>query len=112
MAVNYCGKNFFNIGHQDKKNGLSELEDLRNGETVKFESILELGEKLYGHTSQDGREVIRNQLKTLRNLWDKISEDILNTSSKIDKCLQQFSDLTRCQSYETFLCHSWQQQIS
>ena len=86
---------------QDKKNGLSELEDLRNNETVKFESILELGEKLYAHTSQDGREVIRNQLKTLRSLWDKINEDILNTSAKIDKCLQQFSDLTSLQEQLT-----------
>lgn len=86
---------------QDKKNGLSELEELRNNETVKFESILELGEKLYAHTSQDGREVIRNQLKMLRGLWDKITEDILTNSSKIDKCLQQFSDLTSLQEQLT-----------
>jgi nesprin-1 len=86
---------------QDKKNGLCELEDLRNNEAVKFDSILELGEKLYAHTSQDGREVIRNQLKTLRGFWDKITEDILNRSASIDKCLQQFSDLTSLQEQLT-----------
>ena len=86
---------------QDRKNGIIELEDLCNNESLKFESILELGEKLYSHTSQDGREDIRNQLKKLRSLWDKISEDINSTSAKVDQCLQQFSDLTSLQEQLT-----------
>jgi len=86
---------------QDRKNGICELEDLRNNESLKFESILELGEKLYSHTSQDGREEIRNRLKKLRSLWEKMTDDITATSAKVDQCLQQFSDLTSLQEQLT-----------
>lgn len=86
---------------QEKKAGISDLEELRTGESLKYESILELGEKLYIHTSQDGREEVRQQLKKLRDLWESMSLDMARTSALLEKCLQQFSDLTILQDQLT-----------
>ncbi len=86
---------------QDRKNSVEELEDVRANECTKYESILELGERLYSHTSPDGKEVIRKQLAELRAAWEKLSEDLQNTLSKLDSCLQQFADFTTLQEQLT-----------
>jgi len=42
---------------------MRDLADLRSSESSKFENLVELGERLYTHTSPDGREIIRQQLR-------------------------------------------------
>jgi nesprin-1 len=48
---------------QDRQRKIRDLIEVKNAETSKYESLIELGEKLYAHTSPDGREIIRQQLK-------------------------------------------------
>ena len=86
---------------QDRRNALEELEDLRSNESIKYDSIVEQGEKLYSHTSPDGKEKIRSQISELKVSWESLSEEILSNTNKIDVCLQQFSDFTSAQEQLT-----------
>ncbi len=86
---------------QERRNNVEELEDMRTNECAKFESIMELGERLYSHTSPDGKEVIRNQLASLRSSWEQLSDDLQNALNKLDSCLQQFADFTSLQEQLT-----------
>ena len=86
---------------QDRKNNIEELEDLRSNESIKYDSIVEQAEKLYSHTSPDGKEVIRQQISELKRMWETLAEDIVSHTNKIDVCLQQFSDFTSAQEQLT-----------
>lgn len=86
---------------QDKQNKARELSDLKNKETPKFESLLDRGEKLYNHTSPDGREIIRQQLRNIRALWESFGDVLQDTSNNLDQCLLQFSDFSLAQEQLT-----------
>jgi nesprin-1 len=86
---------------QERRNNIEDLEEMRINESIKMDSIIELGEKLYSHTSVDGKEVIREQLQNLRHNWDVLTEEIQNSGAKIDTCIQQFSDFTSSQEQLT-----------
>jgi len=47
---------------QDQQNKLREMSDKRISDSTLFEGLIDRGEKLYGHTSPEGREIIRQQL--------------------------------------------------
>ncbi len=82
---------------QERRGSIEELEDLRTSEAAKFDSLLELGERLYSHTSPDGKEIVREQLAALRSSWDQLSEDLQAATGRLDACLQQFSDFSALQ---------------
>ena len=86
---------------QERRNNIEELEELRTNESIKFDSIIEMGEKLYSHTSPDGKEKIRDQLQSLRSNWESLSEEMQTSGTKIDTCLHQFSDFTSSQEQLT-----------
>ena len=86
---------------QERRNNIEELEELRTNESIKFDTIIEMGEKLYSHTSPDGKEKIREQLQSLRNNWESLSEELQTSGTKIDTCLHQFSDFTSSQEQLT-----------
>lgn len=86
---------------QDKQNKSRELTDLKNKETPKLESLLDRGEKLYNHTSPDGREIIRQQLRNIRTLWENLGDCLQDTSNNLDQCLLQFSDFSLAQEQLT-----------
>lgn len=48
---------------QEKKATLIALMEARSRKSPQLESVIDAGEKLYSHTSPDGREVIRQQIK-------------------------------------------------
>ncbi|KAL7297367.1 hypothetical protein TKK_0009753 [Trichogramma kaykai] len=79
---------------QERQKAIRDLVDIRSTENPKFESVIDLGERLYTHTSPDGREIIRQQLRNLRTLWDTFSDNLQATSQKLDLCLTQFSDFS------------------
>ncbi|KZC10894.1 Nesprin-1 [Dufourea novaeangliae] len=79
---------------QSRQKHIRDLGDTRTKENARFESVIDLGEKLYGHTSPEGREIIRQQLRNLRSLWDGFSEDLQNTMQKLDQCLMQFAEFS------------------
>ena len=86
---------------QEKRNTLEELEDQRSNESFNFDSLIELGDKLYLHTSPDGKEIIRQQIKELKSAWECLAEEIVKQTKKIDVCLQQFADFTSAQEQLT-----------
>ncbi|CAB4070178.1 SYNE1 [Lepeophtheirus salmonis] len=82
---------------QTRKMNIEALEEIKNSENLKYDSISELGEKLYSHTSASGKEVIRGSLKNLRCQWDELTSNLQSASLSLEKCLQQFSDFTTLQ---------------
>ncbi|XP_059468655.1 muscle-specific protein 300 kDa isoform X2 [Neocloeon triangulifer] len=86
---------------QDRQRKIRDLVEVKNTESSKYESLIELGEKLYAHTSPDGREVIRQQLKTLRTLWDSFCEDLQASSNKLEQCLMQYVEFSMAQEQLT-----------
>ncbi|XP_054006700.1 muscle-specific protein 300 kDa isoform X2 [Hylaeus anthracinus] len=79
---------------QSRQKRIRDLGDTRTKENARFESVIDLGEKLYVHTSPDGREIIRQQLRNLRTLWDGFSEELQGTTQKLDQCLMQFAEFS------------------
>ncbi|CAH3870841.1 unnamed protein product [Pieris brassicae] len=86
---------------QEKQNKAKELYETRNKKTPIFEDFLSLGEKLYAHTSPDGREVIRQKIRKVRSLWDSFGDSFQETVNKLDQCLLQFSDFSLAQEQLT-----------
>ncbi|KAL1139461.1 hypothetical protein AAG570_006445 [Ranatra chinensis] len=86
---------------QDRQKKIRDISDLRTKECVKFDSLIDKGEKLYVHTSPDGREIIRQQLRNLRTIWDTFSEDLQNGMQKLDQCLMQFAEFSLSQEQLT-----------
>ena len=86
---------------QTRQKSIRNLGDTRTKENARFESIIDLGEKLYTHTSPEGREIVRQQLRNLRTLWDGFSEDLQSATQKLDQCLMQFAEFSLSQEQLT-----------
>lgn len=86
---------------QERQNKLRDMSDKRINDSTSFENLIDRGEKLYGHTSPDGREIIRQQLRNLRTMWDNYTDDLNQASQKIDHCLLQFNDFSIAQDQLT-----------
>lgn len=82
---------------QKRQQLIREMADKRNNDSTVFEALLDRGEKLYSHTSPDGREVIRQQLRNLRTSWDNLIDDLNTATQKIDQCLLQFGEFSVAQ---------------
>ena len=86
---------------QSRQKNIRDLGDTRTKENARFESVVDLGEKLYAQTSPDGREIVRQQLRNLRTLWDGFSEDLQSATQKLDQCLMQFAEFSLSQEQLT-----------
>lgn len=86
---------------QDRQKQIRELIEERNQKSEEFEALIEKGEKLYTHTSPDGREIVRQQIRNLRTIWDGFTDDLQSATSKLDQCLVQLSDFTATQEQLT-----------
>ncbi|XP_066158002.1 muscle-specific protein 300 kDa isoform X10 [Euwallacea fornicatus] len=86
---------------QQRQNEVRNLIDEKNRRSVEFEDLIEKGEKLYVHTSPDGREIIRQQLRNIRTIWDSLGDDLQIATNKLDQCILQFSDFAATQEQLT-----------
>lgn len=86
---------------QTRQNAIRDISERRINDASLFENIIDRGEKLYVHTSPEGREIIRQQLRNLRADWDHFSDDLNTSSQKIEQCLLQFGDFTAGQEQLT-----------
>ncbi|XP_060527804.1 muscle-specific protein 300 kDa isoform X12 [Cylas formicarius] len=86
---------------QKRQNGIRQLVDEKNQRSLEFEHLVEKGEKLYAHTSPDGRDIIRQQLRNIRTIWDTLGDDLQTAINKLDQCIVQFSDFTATQEQLT-----------
>ncbi|KAF7272974.1 hypothetical protein GWI33_014281 [Rhynchophorus ferrugineus] len=86
---------------QARQNDVRNLFDEKNRKAIEFENLIDKGEKLYVHTSPDGREIIRQQLRNIRTIWDTLGDDLQTATNKLDQCILQFSDFTATQEQLT-----------
>lgn len=86
---------------QNRQKEIRELIDERNQRSGQFDNLLDKGERLYAHTSPDGREIVRQKLRNIRTIWDTFAEDLQSATNKLDQCLLQFSDFTAAQEQLT-----------
>ena len=56
-----------------------------------FNSALESGERLYPNTSNEGREIIRRDLRALRDKWENYNEGLNGTQRKLESSRMQWS---------------------
>lgn len=57
----------------------------------RFNSALESGERLYPNTSNEGREGIRRELRSLRDQWENYNDTLHETQRNLDSCRMQWS---------------------
>lgn len=86
---------------QDRRVKMDKLQDVRIELDKESEDLGDLGEKLYVHTAPDGREMLRVQLKTMRERWESLCEDLSMAFNKLDQCLQQFAEFSAGQEQLT-----------
>ncbi|XP_012271233.1 nesprin-1 isoform X8 [Orussus abietinus] len=86
---------------QSRQKTIRDLGNARTKENVRFEAVIDLGEKLYAHTSPEGREIVRQLLRNLRTAWDAFSEDLQTATQKLDQCLTQFAEFSLSQEQLT-----------
>lgn len=58
---------------------------------AKFNQALESGEKLYPNTSNEGREGIRRELRTLREMWESFNDNLNDSQRQLDTSKMQWS---------------------
>ena len=86
---------------QERRNNIEDIEDQRSDASVKYDSLIEQAEKLYSHTSPDGKEIIRQKISELNLKWEQLAQIIEMNSNKIDTCLNQFSEFSSAQEQLT-----------
>ena len=86
---------------QERRIQLDALQERRNELDRQLEALSELAERLYVHTGPDGREMLRVQLKVIRERWEEICDDLTSTASKLDECLQKFAQFSAGQEQLT-----------
>lgn len=98
------------------------MSDSKCQQSVQYESLVNMAEKLYVQTSPDGREIIRQDMKykhnsnklnigvsiliyfnfrDLRNSWETVSECLQQNLGKLDNCLMQFAEFSLSQEQLT-----------
>lgn len=58
---------------------------------AKLTAAVESGEKLYPNTAADGREVVRQELRTLKSDWDCLYDDVLSSQRHLEVSLVQWA---------------------
>jgi nesprin-1 len=58
---------------------------------AKFNNAIESGEKMYPTTAADGREIIRQELRNLRDNWETFADDLNETQRDLETQLMQWT---------------------
>lgn len=86
---------------QERRANLERLQDERLELDKSADALVDMGEKLYVHTGPDGREMLRVQLKVVREKWEAVCDDLATTATDLDQCLLQFSEFSASQEQLT-----------
>ena len=68
-----------------------ELVRDRDAGLTKLNNCVESGERLYGSTAPDGREVIRQDLRKLKLGWDSLYDDLSAVQRRLEVSLVQWT---------------------
>jgi nesprin-1 len=67
-------------------------------------AAIESGEKLYPNTATDGREIVRQQLRALKQDWDGLYDEVMSTQRHLEINLVQWTSFEEsCDQVETWL---------
>lgn len=86
---------------QVRQKALRNITESRTNDINTFEDVIDRGEKLYVNTNPEGRELIRQQLRSLTAAWNKFSDDLNAATQKVEQCLLQFTDFAAGQEQLT-----------
>lgn len=67
------------------------LLDSKDQGFATFNTALECGEKLYPNTSNEGREGIRRELRSLREMWETFNDSLNETQRQLESNRMQWS---------------------
>lgn len=76
---------------ESKLSSIQALTAANEDGLSKFNSTLESGERLYPNTSNEGREGIRRELRSLRDEWENYNDTLNETQRNLDSCRMQWS---------------------
>lgn len=83
---------------QTKQNSVQELLQTKEAGFVKLSAAIESGEKLYPNTATEGREVLRQQLRRLKQDWDTLYDEVMANQRHLEVNLVQWTSFE--ESYE------------
>ena len=69
---------------------LQELLAEKSAGGSRVHQTIEQGERLYPHTAVEGREMIRQELRTLRDKWESFTDDLADTQRRLEVGLGEF----------------------
>lgn len=70
---------------------LKDLMEAKEEGLGLFNAALESGEKLFPNTSNDGRETIRHELRSLRENWELFNDSLNDTQRSLESSRMQWS---------------------
>ena len=79
---------------QERQLRLKEIAYKRLDDSSPYEDLINRGEKLYSYTSPEGRELIRQKLGAIRDLWDRFSDELNTVTQRLDQCILQFGEFS------------------
>ncbi|XP_025103982.1 nesprin-1-like isoform X4 [Pomacea canaliculata] len=91
---------------QDVEDRLIKLQELaaeRDEGARLIPQTVENGERLYPNTSSEGRDIIRQELRSLREQWDLMCDEVSETQRKLDMNLNQWASYD--ESFDAI--HKW-----
>ncbi|XP_070578811.1 nesprin-1-like isoform X2 [Ptychodera flava] len=75
---------------QAKLDKLKELLDLKDEGQSKLNDIVSKVHKVLPHTSQDGRDIIKDDLKTTKEEWESLMSSMHESKGRLEASLQQW----------------------
>ncbi|KAK7104412.1 hypothetical protein V1264_019133 [Littorina saxatilis] len=88
---------------EDRLVKLQELTAERDEGASMIHQTAESGERLYPNTASEGRDIIRQEIRSLREEWDQMCDEVSETQRKLDTNLSQWSSYD--ENFDAF--HKW-----
>jgi len=78
----------------EKRKVVAGLRTSHAGAAAPLESLVDSGERLYAQTSPDGREILRQQIRTLRDSWESFGDDLEGTEQSLSLQASMLEDFS------------------
>lgn len=72
------------VSLDEQESRLNEVVYERDSKAEKLQNVLKDGEHLYASTSQEGRELIRQQLRNITDQWENINTTLTDVQRRLD----------------------------
>ena len=76
---------------EEVQSQLNEIFAEKQQETPRLQKTMELGEALYPNTTAEGREIVRQELRSLQDRWESFCDQLADTQRGVEMSLLQWS---------------------